>query len=650
MTQPAYVTGVDFPVAAVASTNGAFVYVTSETGNRVDIIRTSDNTRTGSISLTGLVPAGIAVSPSGTHLYVAMSGSNSVSVVETATNLEVANVNVGMSPQGLAVATYTSGGSAYERLAVTNSGADSVTLLDISTPATPTNPITVSVGMAPIFPAASGDRLYVPNYLGSSLSVVSLASNSVTSTIALPSGSRPRQVAVTPDGLVAYVTDEARGFVLAVDTNSGTVTNQVAVRGAFSIAMGANGAAVFVTQPGEDAFVAINTSTHSIYDTINLQLGMNPLYLAITPDGDRLYIPNYYVSNVAVAGTGLRSITFDGNGGVNSMVPQPGYSNTPIAGNQFSRAGFTFTGWSTSSGVAPVVYADGATYSFQDDTTLYAQWSAAATSHTVTFHSNGGSGAMAPQTASAPTALTANTFTRANYTFDGWSTSPGIAAVAYTNQAVFPFTADDTLYAQWSAIPSPPVPPSLPPSAPLTVTATAGGASATVTWAQPLSSGTFPITSYQAVVSPGGQACLVTAPTLTCTISGLTNGTTYTAIVRALNGAGWSPDSAPSADFTPQPPPPPPTPTISITGTRADFNGRPGVVVDGATTELATGAVLRPWVRFPGQTAYTQGAARILISQDGTFTWQRRTGKRIYVIIKTEDGGISSNRLVVQTR
>jgi hypothetical protein len=196
--------------------------------------------------------------------------------------------------------------------------------------------------------------------------------------------------------------------------------------------------------------------------------------------------------------------------------------------------------------------------------------------------------------------------------------------------------------------PSPGPAPVSAPSAPLSVSGVAGDGSVLLSWGAPVTPGSFPVSNFQAVVSPGGQSCLVSVPTASCTISGLTNGTTYTATVRALNGAGWSPDSTPSAAFTPEAPAPPPTPTITITGTRGDVNGRPGVIVSGTTTDLDMGAVLRPWVRFPGQPAYTQGAGRILVSQDGTFTWQRRTGKRMYVIIKTEDGVISSNRLAIR--
>jgi uncharacterized repeat protein (TIGR02543 family) len=74
----------------------------------------------------------------------------------------------------------------------------------------------------------------------------------------------------------------------------------------------------------------------------------------------------------------------------------------------------------------------------------------AATTHTVTFNANGGSGTMTPQVASVPTALTANTFTRSGCTFVGWNTQADGSGTAYTDGQVYAFGADITLYAQWT--------------------------------------------------------------------------------------------------------------------------------------------------------------------------------------------------------
>ncbi len=81
----------------------------------------------------------------------------------------------------------------------------------------------------------------------------------------------------------------------------------------------------------------------------------------------------------------------------------------------------------------------------------------------VTFQGNGAdNGSMANQAANVPTALSTNTFTRTGYTFAGWNTVAGGGGIAYANSATYPFSAGETLYAQWSALPTPPTPPPTP--------------------------------------------------------------------------------------------------------------------------------------------------------------------------------------------
>ena len=78
----------------------------------------------------------------------------------------------------------------------------------------------------------------------------------------------------------------------------------------------------------------------------------------------------------------------------------------------------------------------------------------------------------------------------------------------------------------------------LPPGAPTSVTATAGDGSATVTFTAPAFTGIPPgITGYLATSSPGGFTA--TGASSPLTITGLTNGTSYTINVQATNGTGY---------------------------------------------------------------------------------------------------------------
>ncbi|GHV34343.1 hypothetical protein FACS1894187_04710 [Synergistales bacterium] len=86
--------------------------------------------------------------------------------------------------------------------------------------------------------------------------------------------------------------------------------------------------------------------------------------------------------------------------------------------------------------------------------------------------------------------------------------------------------------------------------APTNVTATAGDARATVKFTAPANDGGAAITGYTATSSPDGKTATGTASPIT--VSGLTNGTTYTFTVTAANSKGSSEPSEVSNPVTPR--------------------------------------------------------------------------------------------------
>jgi uncharacterized repeat protein (TIGR02543 family) len=145
------------------------------------------------------------------------------------------------------------------------------------------------------------------------------------------------------------------------------------------------------------------------------------------------------------------TVTYDLNGGTGTTPTQAavseGASFTVADGTGFSNAGFTFNGWKDQTNAS---YAAGSSYTMgASNVTLTAQWTAVTVDHTVTFLANRGSGSMSPQTASSSAALTLNAFTRTGYAFSGWNTAANGTGMAYADGAVYDFSADLTLYAQW---------------------------------------------------------------------------------------------------------------------------------------------------------------------------------------------------------
>ena len=146
----------------------------------------------------------------------------------------------------------------------------------------------------------------------------------------------------------------------------------------------------------------------------------------------------------------IRTVTFNANGGSGTMAAESSPTPAALTANTYTRTGYTFTGWNTLPGGGGTAYADGATYSFSADATLYAQW--AAGTESVAFNANGGSGTMSSETftSGTPQALTTNTFTYSGYVFTGWNSAADGSGTGYADGQSISIVTALTLYAQWA--------------------------------------------------------------------------------------------------------------------------------------------------------------------------------------------------------
>ena len=564
----------------------------------------------------GCLAAVVAVVPTPSGL--AAPPVQAQSVAATSTLAVITTIGVGGLPAGVAV------DDGDDTVYVTNLDDSTVSVINGRTG---TVAFTIPVGGRPQGVAVNegDDTVYVTNEASDNVSVINGRTGTVAGTI--PVGDRPEGVAVNEGDDTVYVTNLGGNSVWVINGRTRTVDDTITVGGLpFGVAVNQGDDTVYVTNQGSFTVSVINGRTRTVAGTITV--GGAPIGVAVDQGDDTVYVTNYGSGTVSVingktgvltddtitVGTTPRGVAVvDGSGTNAGLVYVTNFADstvsvigrvTPSLGSASGPAGSTVT---VTLDVPQVDYdVDDSTVtsvSFGDDT---ATGLTAVAGDAWTLTVPAGSGTV-PVTVTFNGGLTASagTFT--------YGSTPG---------------------------PNPPAP--TPASAPLDVTATAGDASATVTWKAPTSSGSYPITTYQAISTPPGRTCLVSAPTLTCAVTGLANGTAYTFTVQALTGAGWGGTSSPSNTVTPRAAP---KPSITITGTRAGER----IMVTGTTTGFGVGAILRPWTRFPGQTTYTQGTASILVDAQGGFTWERRTGKTIYISIRSQDGTVESNRLILRT-
>jgi len=118
------------------------------------------------------------------------------------------------------------------------------------------------------------------------------------------------------------------------------------------------------------------------------------------------------------------------------------------------------------------------------------------------------------------------------------------------------------------------------PTAPIHVVASPSDGAATIKWETPASDGGSAITGYTVIAGPGGKTC-TTNGALTCTITGLRNGTTYTFTVVAHNAVGDSPESVAHSTTTTVPHP------------KILYSVKSGPILFGFQSYVLTGADIR---------------------------------------------------------
>lgn len=193
---------------------GSKVYVANTNSNTVSVIDTATLKVITTVPV-GDKPHGVAVNRSDSRVYVSNYAANTISVIDAATGTAISPaIAVGTKPEGIA--------ASGNRVFVVNSGSDSLSIIDTAAANAVT---TVNVGKTPqgIAVNPAGTQVYVANNGDWTVSVVDIATSTVANTVLV--GIMPTFVEFDPTGSLAYVTSQ--GALAVIDTAAGvTVPNK----------------------------------------------------------------------------------------------------------------------------------------------------------------------------------------------------------------------------------------------------------------------------------------------------------------------------------------------------------------------------------------------------------------------------------------
>jgi len=429
----------------------------------------------------------------------------------------------------------------------------------------------------------------------------------------------PSSVPMAPINLMAT---PGNGQVALVWTAPQEVTDAIE-----SYEYSTDGGATWKPIPGSDGTTTsftvdglVNGTTYSIAIRADNDIGFGASsVVTATP----YTIPGAPTITNAASGNGQITLTWtapssDGGSAITSYQysTDNGAAWTTVPGSGASTTSYTITGLANgtaynctvravnAAGNGPAATSVSVTPSTTPSAPTGLSLTAGAGQVTVSFSppsSNGGSTISGYTVTVSPAASGGSTFPAAS--------SP-IIITGLTSGTVYTFSVTATNIAGTGPAAMTSGSPFSAPSAPQNVAVTAGDGQATVTFSPPSSNGGSPITDYTVTVTPAGGGAQITEPGTASpiTVTGLTNGTSYTFTVTATNNAGTS-SASPAVSATPYALPLSP----SVSTVDLNNNGQATVSFSNSTSSAAN-----PATSFTVTATPTNGGAPITATGTGS--------------------------------
>jgi DNA-binding beta-propeller fold protein YncE len=281
---------------AAASPSAPFAAFTNPSGNQVIIVDTVEYSQLTAVSV-GKSPGAIAFSQDGSLMVTANTGDNTVSIVQVSIENGVpsfnslGNVAVGGAPQQLFITpnkqyiyvTVDPGSGSAGQLVALKASNNSYTL-----------DTQVAVGKAPrgLAVMPSGARIFVANSADDTISIIGVQGDTFTTLTPIENVTgTPTGLAMTPNGNLLLATCAGSNSVVAFSgTNPTTGSRQTLTVGKqpSQIAVTPTGAYAFVSNQGDGTVSLINCSGATFQASVlgqPVSVGATPIGVAVSPDG-----------------------------------------------------------------------------------------------------------------------------------------------------------------------------------------------------------------------------------------------------------------------------------------------------------------------------------------------------------------------------
>ncbi len=217
----------------------------------------------------------------GQTAYVPNSTSGTVSVINVTNNALINTIPVGTNPKGVSVSHDGS------KIYIANTNSNTISVIDATT-----NSVTATIPVTPnptgICVKPDGTRVYVTDALYNGFfQVINTTTNTVIATIT--AGSNAPEIVVHPNGSKVYIGNNNNPSISILNTSTNTITGHITAWGLY-LAISPDGSKLYASDGGGTVTI-INTITNTATGTVSV--GANCRCLCVSPNGSRIYVANW---------------------------------------------------------------------------------------------------------------------------------------------------------------------------------------------------------------------------------------------------------------------------------------------------------------------------------------------------------------------